>query len=289
MSDLRELKVVEIEPGDNDRQTFDPNGLEELAASIEAHGLAQPITVRPHGIGYQIVAGERRWRAVVGLGWPTIPAIVRDLDDEAAAAIMLSENLSRADLNPIEEANAYHSRMERFGWDIAKLAQIGGVGKDTVKSRLELLKLTVDIQHLVATGNLPLGHARLLTPLDHNRQRIATRAYNESGGMRINRFREMVQELVTEQSQDTLFDIAEFWLEQVAEEKEAGLWGKDVVLDVPKSTKLPWPKVTSADSPGHACSRYIRDLLDKGFEAEAQAVGNLYQALVFKRKAQRIN
>ena len=108
MTEIANIPVSSIAAGNNDRKEFDPVKLEELAASIAAHGLAQPITVRPlSGLipGFEIVAGERRFRAISRvLQWDTIPAIVRDLDDEAASAIMLAENTGRADLNPIEEA-----------------------------------------------------------------------------------------------------------------------------------------------------------------------------------------
>lgn len=97
------VPVAQIVPGNNDREEFDAVALRELADSIGQHGLAQPITVRPYGQGFQIVAGERRWRAVQLLGWETIPALVRPLSDEEASAIMLLENIQRAELNPIAE------------------------------------------------------------------------------------------------------------------------------------------------------------------------------------------
>ena len=118
---LTAIPIDSIRRGDNDRQAFDQVALEELSESIRAHGLVQPITIRPMPDGhYQIVAGERRWRACKLLTWHEIPAIVRDLDDEAASAIMLAENIGRKDLNPIEEANAYHRRMDQFGWSVPK-------------------------------------------------------------------------------------------------------------------------------------------------------------------------
>jgi hypothetical protein len=124
--DVPTVEAALIVPGDNDRQAFEPVALQELADSIAAHGLAQPITVRPIAGGlYQIVAGERRFRAMQLLGWERVPALVRDLDDRQASAIMLVENLNRVDLNPIDEARAYSKRMTEFSWAVSDIAHFG--------------------------------------------------------------------------------------------------------------------------------------------------------------------
>jgi ParB family chromosome partitioning protein len=105
---LREVPVTAIRPNPfQPRRDFDPAALAELAASIEASGLLQPVIVRTSGAGYELVAGERRWRAVQQLGWARVPAVVRDVDDRALLTLALIENLQREDLNPIEEARAY--------------------------------------------------------------------------------------------------------------------------------------------------------------------------------------
>jgi ParB family transcriptional regulator, chromosome partitioning protein len=110
---LRDLPVASIRPGDNDRKVF--RNIESLAADMNANGLLNPISVRELAPGsYEILAGERRWRAAAGAGWVTIPAIVRDADDEAASRAMLSENLQRDHRDPIAEANAYRTRLDRF-------------------------------------------------------------------------------------------------------------------------------------------------------------------------------
>ena len=134
MTVVERVPIDAIAPGDNDREDFDAAALQELADSIGQYGLAQPITVRPVGRDrFQIVAGERRWRACRLLGWPTIPALVREMDDETASGVMLLENVQRAELNPIEEARAYARRMARFGWDVDRVAAaanvaVGGCG-----------------------------------------------------------------------------------------------------------------------------------------------------------------
>src|SRR3990172_6037874 len=208
ISEISQIPTFQIKPGNNDRVIFNQAKLEELAASIAAHGLAQPITVRPlltctrcdytgphqedercpscGGVDwvngqYQIVAGERRFRAISQiLKWDTAPCIVRPLGDEEASAIMLAENTGRADLNPIEEANAYASRAQRFGWNNDQIAKAAGVSSDLVKRRRGLLSLISDVQHLVAGGHLPIGHAEAMTGLDKGRQLIALRIYRES-------------------------------------------------------------------------------------------------------------
>ena len=123
MSTITTTPVPLIPPGDNDRKSFNRPSLEDLAASIKPHGLAQPITVRPGVGGFQLVAGERRFRAISEiLRWDTCPAIVRDLSDEDASAIMLAENTWRIDLNPIEKAHGYDKRMRQFGCAIERIA-----------------------------------------------------------------------------------------------------------------------------------------------------------------------
>ena len=210
---LTAIPIDSIRRGDNDRQVFDPVALEELSESIRAHGLVQPIAIRPMTDGhYQIVAGERRWRACKLLACQEIPAIVRDLNDEAASAIMLAENIGREDLNPIEEANAYHRRMERFGWSATRVADVAGVSHDLVRRRLSLLRLGPEAQKLVASGQFPVGHGQAMADLDNNRQRIALRVYSHSTRMTLQAFRHVVSDLLQEQSQDALFDLQQFWV-----------------------------------------------------------------------------
>lgn len=199
-----------ISPGPNDRKTFDREALEELAASIRDHGLAQPPTVRPKGQGYEIVAGERRYRAMVDvLAWSEIPCMVRELTDEAASAIMLAENVQRADLDPLEEARAYRNRMDRFGYPQSEVARLANVAADRVRRRLALLSLEPSIAQLVSRRQLPLTYAACMTSLDSNRQIFALKAYNASP-MSIDAFRALCSRLVGEQQQETMFDASSF-------------------------------------------------------------------------------
>lgn len=304
------LPVNQVRPGSrvaNHRQHFDQNELRELAESIAANGLAQPITVRPiytcthceyqtpfdtdlccpkcgHDswfTHYEVVAGERRYRAISQiLRWETIPSLIRHLGDEEANSIMLVENTGRADLNPIEEANAYQDSMTRFGWGVEKCAQVAGKSKDLVERRIKLLSLTEELQHLVSNGHFPLGHAEACAPLDSNRQRIGVRIYRESkNGMPLVAFKGVVSQLLEEQSQDSLFDLENFWVQQVVEQANLPRSGKRAITGAPTTDKLPSP-ITKGLNTNQVIEHYIASLIQSGHENEAAAVGNLYQALV---------
>ncbi|HUY98605.1 MAG TPA: ParB/RepB/Spo0J family partition protein [Verrucomicrobiae bacterium] len=189
----------------NDRQRFGPRELDELARSLQRQGLLQPILVRGGPDRYELVAGERRLRAALALGWPTIAALVRPLDDAAASQAMLAENLQRVQLDPMEEARAYARRLgERT---IAELAAEAGVSSGRVSSRLELMDLVPEAQELVSSSTLPLAHAASMRGLDPNRQRLALRAVVQSSRLPTAvEFRKACGTLLGEQLQETLFD-----------------------------------------------------------------------------------
>jgi len=173
--------LLDVRPGGQDREAFDDGALDDLAASIAGPAglLARP-TVRPMPGGrFEIVAGERRIRAMRDrLGWSTIPVVVRDLDDGAAAAAQLAENVGRVDLDPIEEARAM-VRLVDAGSSVAEVARTAGVSESRVRARLPLVGLVDDVAHYVRRRLLPLGYAAHLTTLDANRQRLALRAFHE--------------------------------------------------------------------------------------------------------------
>jgi ParB/RepB/Spo0J family partition protein len=288
MTTVTNLPVSQIIPGNNDRKDFDRARLEELAASIQAHGLAQPITVRPLAADllgqktFQIIAGERRYRAISQiLKWETAPCLVREMSDEEASAVMLAENTGRQDLNPIEEANAYYERIERFSWSVEQVAEVAGVSVDLVKRRLTLRNLADDIRGLVATGQLPIGHAEAMVRLDLNRQRIALRIYRESkNGLSREAFSGIVGQLLEEQSQDSLFDLESFWVSQVQAGAELPKSGKRAVTGAPIRNDVPLIEAGGKDTVGGIFDRYIADLKAAGLTAEAGAVGTLYDLLV---------
>lgn len=163
-SELKSLRISDISPLPGQPRThFDETALDELAASIQARGVIQPIIVRPRGDArYELVAGERRWRAAQRAQLHEIPAIVRDLDDRAVMAMALIENLQREDLNPVEEARAYSRLAQEEGLTQAEIAKLVDKSRSHVANIQRLLDLPEDVLGLVAGGRLSMGHARAL-------------------------------------------------------------------------------------------------------------------------------
>ncbi len=160
---IRSLPVGSLTPHPGQpRRHFDEAALEELAQSIALRGLIQPIVVRPHGTGYQIVAGERRWRAAQRARLHEVPVIVRDFDDTQTMEVALVENIQRQDLNAIEEAEAYQRLIEDFGHTQEALGKLVHKSRSHVANLLRLLELPKQVQERVLHGALSMGHARAL-------------------------------------------------------------------------------------------------------------------------------
>lgn len=168
----RELAVGLLQPGANQpRRHFDAEALTELANSIAAQGVVQPIVVRPiGGERYEIVAGERRWRAAQQAGLATIPVVVRTLDERGAMAVALVENIQRADLNPLEEAVALRRLLDECQLTHEQIAEALGKSRATVTNLLRLMELNEDVQALVRESRLSLGHAKVLLGVSGERQ-----------------------------------------------------------------------------------------------------------------------
>ena len=160
----REIAVAAIRPNRyQPRRSFKAEELGELEASIRSTGLLQPITVRPAGGDhFELIAGERRLRAVTALGWTRIPAVVKDIDDRTALTLALVENLQRADLNPLEEAEGYQRLLDEFGMTQQQVADMVGKDRSTVANILRILALPASVRRMVAESQLTLGHARAL-------------------------------------------------------------------------------------------------------------------------------
>lgn len=160
---LRLLGVDQISRGTyQPRRHFDQTLLQELADSLKAQGLIQPILVRPYGGAFELIAGERRWRAAQLAGISEIPAIVRDLDDQSVAAVSLIENIQRADLNPLEEATALERLCEEFSMTHQAVAEAVGRSRTSVTNLMRLLELDEEVKMLVDEGKIDMGHARAL-------------------------------------------------------------------------------------------------------------------------------
>lgn len=166
------------------RRQFKTEAMDELIASVRAHGVLQPILVRPVASGrFEIIAGERRWRAAQAAGLHEMPAVVRELDDRTAFEIALIENIQRSDLNAIEEARGYHRLIEDFGHTQAVLAGIVGKSRSHVTNLLRLLDLPESVQAMVEDGRLAMGHARAIAG-SPNAEALAKRAVEEGLSVR---------------------------------------------------------------------------------------------------------
>lgn len=164
---LKELPVDLVQRGKyQPRRDMDPQALEELAESIRAQGVMQPIVVRPISEGrYEIIAGERRWRASQLAGLDSIPAVIREVPDEAAIAMALIENIQRENLNPIEEAFALQRLQDEFGLTQAQVAEAVGKSRTTITNLLRLIGLSVDVRIMLEHGDLEMGHGRAMLTL----------------------------------------------------------------------------------------------------------------------------
>lgn len=171
---VQTLPIQKLEPNRNQpRQDFDEVALQELAESIGEHGLIQPIAVRPlEGGYYQIIAGERRWRASRLAGLKEVPVNIIEVDEKEAAQLTLIENLQREDLNPMEEARGYEALIAQYGLSQDEAAKSVGKSRPAVANALRLLKLPKSIVSLIEDGSLSAGHARALIPLEQEKLQL---------------------------------------------------------------------------------------------------------------------
>jgi len=173
---LVDVSIDQIEPNPNQpRKSFESNALDELAASIRSSGVIQPVVVRRVADSYQLIAGERRWRAARQAGLERIPAIIREATDAESLELALVENLLREDLNPIEEAEAYRSLLAQFGWTQEELAQRIGRDRTSIANALRLLRLPDELQEDLRAGRLTMGHARALLALGTRDEQLKLR------------------------------------------------------------------------------------------------------------------
>lgn len=176
---LKEIKVDDIQPNPYQvRSIWNEQELAELAKSIKANGIIQPVIVRRLGAGYQLIAGERRWRAAKLAGFETVPAIAREVNDDKMLELALVENIHRTDLNPIERANAYHKYINTLSLTQLEAADRLGEDRSVIANYLRLLDLPTEIKQMLIDNQLAMGHARaiLALPTDELRRKLANRA-----------------------------------------------------------------------------------------------------------------
>jgi ParB/RepB/Spo0J family partition protein len=191
---VRHVPIDRIEPNpENPRLLFEESALAELASSIREHGVLQPILVRPAGRDqYQLVAGERRWRAAKLAGLLTIPALIEELDDDAALEIAVIENLQREDLSPLEEANMYEKMVTEHGYSIRKLAQKLGKDKGYLENRLRLADAPEEIRALVSVRKDTISHAYELMKVQDPKKRKRLAAQVASGQLSLVKLKERI-------------------------------------------------------------------------------------------------
>ncbi|HET6979986.1 MAG TPA: ParB/RepB/Spo0J family partition protein [Pyrinomonadaceae bacterium] len=194
-----EVEIDSIVPGPMQPRThFDEASLESLAESIRSHGIVQPLLVRRRDEGYELIAGERRWRAAKLAGISRVPVVVKEVPDNSLLEIALIENIQRENLNPIEEAQAYKKLIETVGLTQESLASRVGRDRSYITNYLRLLKLPDDVQQLVKEGRLSTGHARALLALNHPdlQRRIARQIID--GGLSVRATEQLVQKATEE-------------------------------------------------------------------------------------------
>lgn len=181
------INISLVEPNRNQpRKEFDKESLSELANSIKQYGILQPIIVQKNGDMYEIIAGERRWRAAKEAGLTEVPVIVRDYDKQKVMEISIIENIQREDLNPIEEAMAYQSLMEEYGLKHDELAEKVSKNRSTITNSMRLLKLSKNIQQMLIDGRISTGHAKVLLSVEdiNEQEKIAQELIDKSLSVR---------------------------------------------------------------------------------------------------------
>jgi ParB family chromosome partitioning protein len=192
---VRNVPIDRIEANpENPRLVFEPSALEELAASIREHGVLQPVLLRPHGSNqFQLVAGERRWRAARMAGLAAIPAIIEELDDDLALEIAIIENLQREDLSPLEEASMYDRMIKDHGYSVRKLAQKLGKDKGYLENRLRLADAPEEIRDLVSVRKDTLSHAYELMKIEDPKKRRRLAGQVARGELSLVKLREKIE------------------------------------------------------------------------------------------------
>jgi ParB family transcriptional regulator, chromosome partitioning protein len=255
-TDLKQVPIIDIVPNRfQPRRAFSEPELAELAASIKENGLLQPIVVRAHGDGkWELVAGERRLRAAGRLGWSEIPVVVREFDDRAMLTLALVENLQRADLNPLEEAEGFQRLIDEFGLTQQQVAAAVGKDRTSITNLLRILTLQPAVRQLVEGYQISTGHARALLPIKDEQRQL-----------------ELANEIVARQ-----LSVREVEARARAMMSEAG--------SLPSVASVPAPKSSAGSAPSDPATKRIEDQLRKHLQTDVHI-----QSLGSDRGVVRIN
>jgi len=219
------------------RRSFDEGKIEELAASIRNQGIIQPLVIRRKENHYELIAGERRWRAAMKAGLTEVPAVIRDASDNEALQLALVENLQREDLNPIEEASGYRRLQEEFHWSQEETADKVGKSRPAIANSLRLLSLPNEIQQEIAQGNLPAGQARALLGLHSEALMISTCRDVVAKGLSTRETEKLVRALVTGRRRRRQLPLVDPDLRAVVENMQRALGTRVRLLPKARSTK----------------------------------------------------
>lgn len=239
---VRSIKLSDIEPNKNQpRKHFDKEQLELLAASIKEHGIIQPIVLTKTPLGYEIVAGERRWRAARLAGLKEIPAIVREYTHQAVTEIALIENIQREDLNPIEEASAYRSLMDEFDLTQEEISAKLGKSRSAIANSLRLLSLEPELQQYVISGQISEGHARCVLTLSGTvlREFLINRIIDD--GLSVRQTEKLAKDLASagkKEKQEKRPDETDFQIERIRKSIEERLGTRVKISHKPKKGKI---------------------------------------------------
>ncbi len=229
------IKISRIEPNEGQpRKSFDEETLKELADSMKEYGILQPLLVKRKGDNFQIIAGERRWRAAKMAGLKEVPVIVREYNKQQSVEIALIENVQRADLNPIEEALAYQQLMQEFGLKQEEIALRVSKNRATITNSIRLLKLAEPVQQLLISGEISSGHARALLGLEDKEQQIALASQIIEKGLNVRQIEKLVKMMTKPQKDEKEKEEGEekdlSFIFRDLEEKMKGIMGTKVMI-----------------------------------------------------------
>ncbi|MGH7818027.1 MAG: ParB/RepB/Spo0J family partition protein [Candidatus Binatia bacterium] len=237
-SSPREIAVERITPSRfQPRRTFDEAKIDELAASIRHQGIIQPLVVRPQSDGFELIAGERRWRAAMKAGLNRVPVVIRDASDHEALQLALVENLQREDLTPIEEASGYRRLQEEFHWSQEEMAERVGKSRPAIANSLRLLTLPSEVQQQVTAGNLPAGQARALLGLHTEPLIISACREVIAKGLSTRETEKMVRHLLMGRKRRRTLPLLDPDLKSVVEALQRSLGTRVRLLPKARSTK----------------------------------------------------